>query len=162
MDAPSLSYRRFVDNVLAGGSARVAAIVTALALATVLVRVLGLSAYGTWAFFFVLIGYHGQFDLGLSVAVERAVARAAGRGDPRASTCSSTPGGDERRALRAAPGAGGAAAAGHVAGARRRGGRRARLRARAAGLSACSNVAAVAGAGLTGLQRTTTLALQRT
>jgi O-antigen/teichoic acid export membrane protein len=77
VDAPSLSYRRFADNVLAGGSARVAAIVTALALATALVRVLGLSAYGTWAFFFVLIGYHGQFDLGLSVAVERAVARAA-------------------------------------------------------------------------------------
>ena len=81
MDAPSLSYRRLVANVLAGAGGRVAAIVTALALATVLVRVLGLSAYGTWAFFFVLIGYHGLFDLGLSVAVERGVARAAGGGD---------------------------------------------------------------------------------
>ena len=81
MDAPSLSYRRLVANVVAGAGGRAAAILTALVLATVLVRTLGLAAYGTWAFFFVLIGYYGLFDFGLSVAVERGVARAAGLGD---------------------------------------------------------------------------------
>ena len=81
VDAPSLSYGRLVANVLAGAAGRAAAIATALVLSTVLVRTLGLAAYGTWSFFFVLIGYQGQFDLGLSVAVERAVARAAVAGD---------------------------------------------------------------------------------
>ena len=82
MDAPSLSYGRFVANVLAGAGGRIAAIATAFVLSTVLVHALGLAIYGTWAFFFVLIGYSGQFDLGLSVAVERAVARTAADGRP--------------------------------------------------------------------------------
>ena len=60
VDAPSLSYGRLVANVLAGAAGRAAAIATALALTTVLVRTLGLAAYGTWSFFFVLIGYQGQ------------------------------------------------------------------------------------------------------
>ena len=163
MDAPSLSYRRFAANVLAGGSARVAAIVTALVLATALVHILGLSAYGTWAFFFVLIGYHGQFDLGLSVAVERAVARAAGRGDTaridallNAGLAMSVVLSALLQALAALPLPDAWLARVGEAGAVRD-----CVRVLPACLL-CSNVAAVAGAGLTGLQRTTTLALQRT
>jgi O-antigen/teichoic acid export membrane protein len=162
LDAPSLSYRRLVANVLAGAGGRVAAIATALALATVLVRVLGLSAYGTWSFFFVLIGYNGQFDLGLSVAVERAVARAAAQGDRiripsllNAGLAMSLalsillqiavamPGLESWLARLGDPGV-----------------VRACLRVLPACLL-CSNAAAVAGAGLTGLQRTTTVAGQR-
>jgi O-antigen/teichoic acid export membrane protein len=163
VDAPSLSYRRLVANVLAGAGGRVAAIVTALALATVLVRVLGLSAYGTWAFFFVLIGYHGLFDLGLSVAVERGVARAAGTGDAARVDALLNGGLAVSVALSAllqivaalpipdiwlarVGDAGVVRACLHVL----------------PGCLLCSNVAAVAGAGLSGLQRTTTLALQRT
>jgi len=70
------SYRRFIANVLASGAGRVAAILLALVLATVLVHTLGPARYGVWSFFFVLIGYASLFDFGLSVAVERAVARA--------------------------------------------------------------------------------------
>ena len=162
MDAPSLSYRRFAANVLAGAGGRIAAIATALALATALVRTLGLSTYGTWAFFFVLIGYNGQFDLGLSVAVERAVARAAaaGRADRldvllNTGVAMSLAFAALLQPLALVPmpdrwlaGIGDPATV------------RACLRALPFCL-ACSNVAAVAGAGLTGLQRTTTLAAQR-
>ena len=162
MDAPSLSYRRLVANVLAGAGSRLAAIATALALATVLVRVLGLAAYGTWAFFFVLVGYNGQFDLGLSVAVERAVARAAGRGD--------------RSRIDPLLNAGLAMSVALSIGLQlvvalppleawlARLGDPAVVRGCLRVLPACllcSNVAAVAGAGLAGLQRTTTLARQR-
>lgn len=162
MDAPSLSYRRLVVNVLAGAGGRVAAIAAALALATVLVRVLGLAAYGTWAFFFVLIGYHGQFDLGLSVAVERAVARAGGRGEPARIGVLLNSG----LALSAALSAGLAVIAflplpeSWLARLGDPGAARDCLRVIPLCLL-CSNVAAVAGAGLTGLQRTTTVALQR-
>jgi O-antigen/teichoic acid export membrane protein len=162
VDAPSLSYRRFAANVLAGGASRAAAIATALVLSTVLVRTLGLAAYGTWSFFFVLIGYQGQFDLGLSVAVERAVARAAVAGDGArlglvlntgvALTVGATlvlqlmallPIPDDWLARVGDP---------------------AVVRRCVLVLPfclACSNVAAVAGAGLSGLQRATTLAAQR-
>jgi O-antigen/teichoic acid export membrane protein len=162
VDVPSLSYRRFAANVLAGAGGRLAAIATALALATALVHLLGLATYGTWAFFFVLIGYHGQFDLGLSVAVERAVARAAatGRSDRidallNTGVAMSLGVAALLQPLALAPlpdrwlaGIGDPATV------------RACLRALPFCL-ACSNVAAVAGAGLTGLQRTTTLAAQR-
>lgn len=161
MDAPSLSYRRLVANVAAGTGARAAAIVTALALATVLVRTLGLAAYGTWAFFFVLIGYHALFDLGLSVAVERAVARAGPADAARIGGLLRT-GVAMSLALSALlqlvvslpiPDAW-LASIGEPAVVR------ACLRVLPACL-ACSNIAAVAGAGLSGLQRTTTLARQR-
>ena len=162
VDAPSLSYGRLVANVLAGAAGRAAAIATALVLSTVLVRTLGLAAYGTWSFFFVLIGYQGQFDLGLSVAVERAVARAAVAGDDvRIDVLLNTgvaltlvaaallqlivllPIPDDWLARVGDPSA---------------------VRRCVQVLPfclACSNVAAVAGAGLSGLQRTTTLAAQR-
>jgi O-antigen/teichoic acid export membrane protein len=163
VDPPSLSYGRLVANVLAGAGSRAAAIATALVLATVLVHTLGLTAYGTWSFFFVLIGYHGQFDLGLSVAVERAVARAAVTGDAAR--------------LDALLNTGVALTLGVAAmlqllallpipdGWLARVGDPAAVRRCVLALPfclACSNVAAVAGAGLTGLQRTTTLAAQRT
>ena len=162
VDAPSLSYGRLVANVLAGAAGRAAAIATALVLSTVLVRTLGLAAYGTWSFFFVLIGYQGQFDLGLSVAVERAVARAAVAGDrARIDILLNTgvaltlgvavvlqliallPIPDDWLARIGEPAA---------------------VRRCVLVLPfclACSNVTAVAGAGLSGLQRTTTLAAQR-
>jgi O-antigen/teichoic acid export membrane protein len=162
VDASTLSYRRLAANALAGAGGRIAAIAVALILATVLVRRLGLETYGTWAFFFVLIGYHGQFDLGLSVAVERSVARAAGRGETARlgvflnagiamsvllslalAAVALLPLPDAWLARLGDPGV--------VRGC---------LRVMPVCLL-CSNVAAVAGAGLTGLQRTTTVALQR-
>jgi O-antigen/teichoic acid export membrane protein len=73
--AHTRSYRRFVLNVFASAGGRVAAILLAIALATVLVRALGLAGYGTWSFFYAAIGYAALFDLGLSIAVERTVAR---------------------------------------------------------------------------------------
>jgi O-antigen/teichoic acid export membrane protein len=162
VDAPSLSYGRFVANVLAGAGGRIAAIATAFVLSTVLVHALGLAIYGTWAFFFVLIGYTGQFDLGLSVAVERAVARTAADGRPDRIEELLNTGVAMSLALAALlqllalvplpdrwlAGIGDPAAV------------RACLRVLPFCL-ACSNLAAVAGAGLSGLQRTTTLAAQR-
>jgi O-antigen/teichoic acid export membrane protein len=161
VDAPSLSYRRLVANVAAGTGSRFAAILIALGLATVLVRTLGVASYGTWSFFFVLLGYHAQFDFGLSVAIERGVARAAADGRPaRVATLLNT-------------GIGLALALSLVL----QGLLLLLPRASLAALGdpesvrrcllvlplclACSNTAAVAGAGLSGLQRTTTLALQR-
>jgi O-antigen/teichoic acid export membrane protein len=161
VDAPSLSYRRLIANVVAGAGGRAAAILTALALATVLVRTLGLAAYGTWAFFFVLIGYHALFDLGLSVAVERAVARAGSADAARIGRLLST-GVAMSLALSAllqlvvllpVPDAW-LASIGEPAAVR------ACLRVLPACL-ACSNIASVTGAGLSGIQRTTTLARQR-
>lgn len=162
MDAPSLSYRRLVANVAAGAGGRLAAIVIALALATVLVHALGAADYGTWSFFFVLIGYHAQFDFGLSVAVERAVARAMAEDRPGrvaallhaglalALALSAT----LQVLLPAIPDRW-LASLGDPAAVRRC------LLVLPLCL-ACSNAAAVAGAGLSGLQRTTTLAVQRT
>ncbi len=163
VDAPSLSYGRLVANVLAGSAGRVAAIATALVLSTVLVRTLGLAAYGTWSFFFVLIGYQGQFDLGLSVAVERAVARAAVAGDEAridvllntgVALTLAVVGILQLIALLPIPDDWLARIGDPVA-----------VRRCVLVLPfclACSNVAAVAGAALSGLQRTTTLAAQRT
>jgi O-antigen/teichoic acid export membrane protein len=162
VDAPPLSYRRLAANVLAGAGGRVVAIAVALALATVLVRVLGLAAYGTWAFFFVLIGYHGQFDLGLSVAVERAVARASGPGavtpvgvilNSGVAICVVLSLAFAAVAVLPLPDAWLAPLGDPRA-------TRDCLRVMPICLL-CSNVAAVAGAGLTGLQRTTTVVLQR-
>jgi O-antigen/teichoic acid export membrane protein len=162
VDAPSLSYRRLVANVLAGAGGRLAAILIALGLATVLVRTLGVAAYGTWSFFFAFIGYNAQFDFGLSVALERAVARAEagserGRIAPLLDTAMAM-----TLALSVAlqllvlaiPGAWLAAMGDPVS-------VRQCLRVLPFCL-ACSNAAAVAGAGLAGLQRTATLTLQRT
>jgi O-antigen/teichoic acid export membrane protein len=160
--APSLSYRRFVANVAAGAGGRAAAILVAFALTTVLVRTLGTGVYGTWSFFFVLLGFHAQLDLGLSVALERAVARAAaderwthvptllGSGLLLAAALSAL----LQIAVLAWPVRWQAAL-----------GDPQMVRACLLVLPAClfcSNAAAVAGAGLSGLQRTTTLALQRT
>lgn len=75
------SYGTLVRNVAATAAGRFVAIVLALILSTLLVRVLGLAAYGTWSLFFLFIGYGALFDFGLSVAVEAAVARAAQRHD---------------------------------------------------------------------------------
>ncbi len=162
MPAPSLWSRRFVANVAAGAGGRAAAIVVAFALTTVLVRTLGTGVYGTWSFFFVLLGFHAQFDLGLSVAIERAVARAAaderwshvpallGSGLLLAAALSAL----LQIAVVAWPARWLAALGDPQA-----------VRACLLVLPAClfcSNAAAVAGAGLAGLQRTTTLALQRT
>jgi O-antigen/teichoic acid export membrane protein len=163
VDPSSLSYRRLVANVLAGAGGRVAAIATALALATVLVRVLGLPTYGTWAFFFVLIGYHGQFDLGLSVAVERAVARAAARDDAARVGALLNTGLAMAVALSALLQALVALPLPDAWLARVGDADAVRDCVRVLPLCLlCSNIAAVAAAGLTGLQRTTTLALQRT
>ena len=162
MPAPSLSYRRFVANVAAGAGGRAAAILVAFALTTALVRTLGTGLYGTWSFFFVLLGFHAQLDLGLSVALERAVARAAADG--------------RRGRVPALLGSGLLLAAALSAllqiavlawPARWRAalGDPETVRACLLVLPAClfcSNAAAVAGAGLSGLQRTTTLALLRT
>jgi O-antigen/teichoic acid export membrane protein len=75
------SYGTLVRNVAAIAAGRLVAIVLALVLSTLLVRVLGLAAYGTWSLFFLFIGYGALFDFGLSVAVEAAVARAVQRDD---------------------------------------------------------------------------------
>jgi O-antigen/teichoic acid export membrane protein len=159
--APALSYRRFAGNVAAGIGSRGAAIVVALALTTVLVRTLGAVDYGTWSFFFVLLGFNGQFDLGLSVALERAVARAAADGQWARLTRLLASGlllaaGLSvllQVAILAAPVSWYARVGDHAT-----------VRACLLVLPACllcSNAAAVMGAGLAGLQRTTTLALQR-
>ena len=162
MPAPSLSYRRFVANVAAGAGGRAAAILVALALTTVLVRTLGAAGYGTWSFFFVLLGFHAQLDLGLSVALERAVARAAA--DERwthvpALLCSGLLLAAALSALLQVAAltwpARWEAALGDPQ----------TVRACLLVLPVClfcSNAAAVTGAGLSGLQRTTTLALLRT
>jgi len=160
--APPLSYRRLVANVLAGAGGRIAAVLVALALTTVLVRTLGVAAYGTWSFFFVLLGFNAQLDLGLSVAIERAVARAAADEEPArippliASGLALAAGLSAvlQPIALALPDAW-LAALGDPAPVRRC------LLVLPACLF-CSNAAAVAGAGLSGLQRTTTLALQRT
>ncbi len=162
MPAPSLSYRRFVANVAAGAGGRAAAILVAFALTTVLVRTLGTGLYGTWSFFFVLLGFHAQLDLGLSVALERSVARAAA--DGRAGQVPALLGSGLllaaalsallQIAVTAWPARWYAALGDpHTV--------RACLLVLPACLF-CSNAAAVAGAGLSGLQRTTTLAWQRT
>jgi len=74
--------RRFVRNVLVTTGGRFAVMVLGLLLATVFVRTLGLARYGTWSFFAAFVGYSSVFDFGLSVAVERAVARANASGAP--------------------------------------------------------------------------------
>lgn len=162
MIAPSLSYRRLVANVVAGAGGRIAAVLVALALTTVLVRTLGVADYGTWSFFFVLLGFNAQLDLGLSVAIERAVARAAADDAPAHIPPLIASG----LALAAAFSAilqpivlvlpqAWLGALGDPA----------LVRPCLLVLPAClfcSNAAAVTGAGLSGLQRTTTLALQRT
>jgi len=162
VDAPSLSYARLVANVLAGAGGRLAAILIALGLATVLVATLGVAAYGTWSFFFVLIGYHAQFDFGVSVALERSVARAAAGGErghvaPLLNAGLALTIGLSvvlQLLLFAVPATWLAGLGEPVA-----------VRQCLLVLPlclACSNAAAVAGAGLAGLQRTTTLMLQRT
>ncbi len=75
-------HRRFVRNVVATIGGRFAAIVLGLLLTTVFVRTLGLARYGTWSFFAAFVGHSSVFDFGLSVAVERAVARALASGAP--------------------------------------------------------------------------------
>lgn len=161
MDAPSLSYRRLVANVLAGAGGRLAAILTALGLATVLVATLGVAPYGTWSFFFAFIGYHALFDFGLSVAVERAVARAAGGGEPHRVGPLLNTGVAMTIALSAVLQLAVLAVPTRWLSALGEPASVARCLLVLPLCLACSNAAAVAGAGLAGLQRTTTLALQR-
>ena len=75
------SYGTLVRNVAATAAGRLVAIALALALSTLLVRTLGLPAYGTWSLFFLFVGFGALFDFGLSVSVEAAVARLAPRQD---------------------------------------------------------------------------------
>jgi O-antigen/teichoic acid export membrane protein len=81
VNAPAQTYRHFILNVFASAVGRMAAIVLAIVLATVFVRRFGVAHYGTWSFFFVLIGYWSLLDFGLSVAVERRIALASASGD---------------------------------------------------------------------------------
>jgi O-antigen/teichoic acid export membrane protein len=74
-------YRRLASNTLATLAGRLASIVLALVLSTVLFYELGPSEYGVWSFFFVAIGYASFLDLGLGATVERFVARAHWAGD---------------------------------------------------------------------------------
>jgi O-antigen/teichoic acid export membrane protein len=75
------SYQRFALNVLITVVGRMAAIVFSFVLATVLIGTLWFERHGTWSFFYLIIGYSALFDLGLTVAIERAVARAHAHAD---------------------------------------------------------------------------------
>ena len=163
VDVPSLSYGRLVANVLAGAAGRAAAIATALALSTLLVRMLGLAAYGTWSFFFVLIGYQGQFDSSGCRWPSSGRSRVPpSRPTGPASRCSSTPAWRARRRRGAAAGDRPAAYPGRL------GWLASAIRSRCDAACWCSPSVWPAatpprsrGAGLSGLQRTTTLAAQR-
>ncbi len=67
-------YRRLARNTVATLAGRTAAIVLALALSTVLFRVLGQEQFGLWSLFAFLVGYSALIDFGLAAAVERQVA----------------------------------------------------------------------------------------
>ncbi len=67
-------YRRLAGNTVATLAGRLAAVVLALALSTVLFRSLGRQLFGLWSLFAFLVGYSALIDFGLSAAVERHVA----------------------------------------------------------------------------------------
>lgn len=68
-------YRRLVANTLATLGGRMANVVIALVLSTLLFRWLGPARYGLWSFFFVFVSYSSLVDLGLATTLERSVAR---------------------------------------------------------------------------------------
>lgn len=76
-------YRRLVANTLATLGGRVANVVIALVLSTLLFRWLGPARYGLWSFFFVFVSYSSLVDLGLATTLERSVARFRWQGDVR-------------------------------------------------------------------------------
>jgi O-antigen/teichoic acid export membrane protein len=77
-------YRRLVVNTLATFSGRAASALLALVLSTLLFRWLGPSLYGIWSFFFVLVSFSSVVDLGISTTIERFVARSKFEGDRQA------------------------------------------------------------------------------
>jgi hypothetical protein len=59
--------RGFAIGIAATTAGRLAAILLSLLLSTQLVQWLGVATYGTWSFFFLLIGYSTLFDFGVTV-----------------------------------------------------------------------------------------------
>lgn len=74
-------YARLASNTVATLAGRIASVILALVVSTVLFRQLGPRAYGVWSFCYVLVGYLSLFDLGLGATVERLVAQAHWRHD---------------------------------------------------------------------------------
>lgn len=83
MSAPPVSARRIATNTLWNVGGQVLPLLVGIAVLPFLIKMMGIERYGFITLVWVLIGYAGLFDFGISRAMTRIVAQRLARGDSR-------------------------------------------------------------------------------